>query len=46
MNTECNHSFKWYGYDTSKCEKCGIVLSDEEADELTELQNEKSEVSQ
>ena len=28
----CSHRYEWYGTDTSKCKKCGKIVSDEEAE--------------
>ncbi len=27
--SECKHEFKWFGFNTSKCELCGLVIPDE-----------------
>jgi lysyl-tRNA synthetase class I len=36
------HRYKWYGYNTSRCEKCGKVLKDEVAEmDNTECENKE-----
>jgi hypothetical protein len=29
------HEFYWWGYDTCRCEKCGLVVKDKVADKLS-----------